>query len=207
MPITYIIIGITVLTSFSAFNKSDVLHRFMMNPYQIQKRGQYYRFLTSGFIHGDHMHLLMNMLSLYFFGTAVERVFAGLFDEMGGIYFVVLYLVAICVSDWPTYFKHRNNPAYNSLGASGGVAAIIFAFIIFRPLDKIYLYFAIGIPGFILGTLYLIYSYFQGRKANDNINHDAHLFGALFGLVFCIVVHPSCIPEFLEQISHWKFFQ
>lgn len=207
MPITYIIIGITVVISFITFSRSDIQARFMMNPYQIQRRGQYYRFITSGFIHGDHMHLLMNMLSLFFFGPVVETKFAFLFGDKGSLYFIALYLIAICVSDWPTYFKQRSNPGYNSLGASGGVAAIIFASIIFKPLAKIYLYFAIGIPGFILGAGYLIYSYFQGRKANDNINHDAHLFGAIFGLVFCIVVYPSSIPEFFQQVAQWEFFR
>src|SRR6187551_1647421 len=102
MPITYIIIGITVVISFIAFNRRDIQARFMMNPYQIQTRGQYYRFITSGFIHGDHLHLLMNMLSLLFFGRVVESKFASLFGDKGSLYFIALYLIAICVSDWPT---------------------------------------------------------------------------------------------------------
>lgn len=207
IPITYVIMGITILTSFYSFNRGDVLYRFMMNPYQINNRKQYYRFITSGFIHNDHMHLLMNMFSLYFFGRAVEVVFAARFGAAGNFYFVALYLLAIVVSDIPTFLKHRNNPGYNALGASGGVSAVIFAFIIFRPLDDICLYFALCMPGFILGTAYLIYSYLSGRNSKDNINHDAHLFGALFGLIFCVILYPPSIGEFFQQVSQWRFFR
>jgi membrane associated rhomboid family serine protease len=203
MYLTYIIIGITVAISLYAFKERTILQKFIMNPYYTAKRNEYHRFLTSGFVHNDHMHLIVNMISLYFFGLAVEMVFDAYFEQMGKIYFVLLYLLGIVVSDIPTYLKHRNNPHYNSLGASGGVAAVIFAFILFRPLDNIYLYMALPIPGFILGTLYIVFSWYQGRKSNDNINHDAHLYGALFGLVFCVIIYPASISNFFEQIRNW----
>jgi membrane associated rhomboid family serine protease len=203
ITVTYIIIGITVAISFYSFNKPAVLHALMMNPYKISNQGQYYRFVTSGFIHQHHMHLLMNMFSFYFFGTAVEQIFGYLFGEAGALYFIALYILAIIVSDLPTYLKQRNNPQYNSLGASGGVAAIIFAFIIFQPLQNICLYFVICIPGFILGVGYVVYSYYQGKRSNDHINHEAHLYGALFGLLFCIVAYPYSIVLFYQQISGW----
>ena len=202
IPVTYILIAINVALSFYAFDKPDVKGKLMMNPYYIKRRNQYYRFITSGFIHQDHMHLIMNMISLYFFGTAVESVFSVIFGESGSLYFIALYLLAIVVSDLPTYFKHKDNIAYNSLGASGGVAAIIFAFIIFEPLNDILIYF-IPVKGFILGAGYIIYSYYQGRNSSDNVNHDAHLYGALFGLVFCIVTYPASIPSFFYQINQW----
>ncbi len=205
--ITYVLIGITVLVSFSGYNNPTLIRQLIMNPYQISRQHQYYRFITSGFIHQDHMHLLFNMISLFFFGVAVEQVFASVFDSLGTMYFLILYLVGIVVSDIPTYFKHRNHPQYNALGASGGTSAVIFAFIIFLPLQDICLYYVFCFPGFILGTAYLIFSWYQGRKANDNINHDAHLYGALFGLVFCAVLYPPCIPNFFVQISEWPFLQ
>lgn len=203
MTITLVLIGITVLTSFYAFNRPDVQGHLMMNPYAIRHHQQYYRFLSSGFIHKDHMHLLLNMLSFYFLGTMVERVFIVLFGSRGSLYFILLYILAIVVSDLPTYFKQKDNPGYNSLGASGGVAAVVFGFIILEPMQYICLYFAICMPGFILGTLYIVYSYYQGRKSNDNINHDAHLYGALFGLLFCVVVYPASIGHFIHQVSYW----
>lgn len=204
MTITYTLIGITVLVSMYAFNNEGILRGFMMNPYMIASRKQYYRFVTSGFIHKDHMHLLLNMVSFYFFGGVIERVFKSLFGEVGGLYFILLYLIAIVVSDLPTFVKHRSNPGYNSLGASGGVAAVIFAFIILLPLEKICLYFALCMPGFILGTLYIVFSYYQGRKANDGINHDAHLYGALFGLIYCIILYPASLPNFIEKVMSWR---
>lgn len=206
--LTYAIMAITVAFSFYAFSRPEVLRKFMMTPYLIHHKKQYYRFVSSGFIHNDHMHLLLNMFSFYFFGRNVEFIFTAIFGPvLGGVYFLALYLMAIVASDLPTFFKQKNNPAYNALGASGGVAAIIFASIIFQPLNDICLYGVLCFPGFILGTLYVAFSYYQGRKANDGINHDAHLYGALFGLVFCIVMYPDCIPFFIEQLKGWKYFQ
>lgn len=207
MYLTYIIIGVTTLVSLYAMKTPAVLSAFMMNPYYTHRHQQYYRFITSGFIHKDHTHLLWNMLSFYFFGTAIEREFAALFGSAGALYFIALYILAIIISDLPTYFKHRDHPAYNSLGASGGVSAVIFAFIIFQPLADICLYFALCMPGFILGALYIIFSWYQGKKSNDNINHDAHLYGALFGFVFCVVVAPSSIGNFIEQIKNWRILE
>ncbi|HYG19024.1 MAG TPA: rhomboid family intramembrane serine protease [Ohtaekwangia sp.] len=201
MIITYSLIALTVLISFYAFNREAVISNMILNPYIISRRGQYFRFISSGFIHRDHMHLLLNMFSFYFFGGAIELMFNAYFGSRGNVYYLLLYFLGLIVADIPTYLKERNNPGYNALGASGGVAAVIFAFIIFRPLDKICLYFAFCFPGFILGMAYLLYSYYQGRRANDNINHDAHLYGALFGLAFCIAIAPSSIVNFYQEIA------
>jgi membrane associated rhomboid family serine protease len=154
------------------------------------------------------MHLLLNMFSFYFFGPGIERIFTTLFGPLtGGIYFLALYLIAIVVSDLPTYLKHRSDPGYNSLGASGAVSAIIGAFIIFQPLNLICIYIAFCLPGFIMGILYIGISYYQGKKGKDNINHDAHLYGALFGFLFTIVAYPPSIPAFVEQIRQWDFLE
>ena len=195
-----------MLVSFYTVNKTELQHRLMMNPYLIKRQQQYERFLTSGFIHLHHTHLLLNMLSFYFMGTAVERVFVVLFGPTkGGVYFVLLYLLGIVTSDLPTYFKQKDNPGYNSLGASGGVAAVVFAFIILQPMQYLCLFIALCMPGFILGLLYIVYSYYQGRRSKDNVNHDAHLYGALFGLLFCIAVYPTSIGRFIQQVSSWLF--
>jgi membrane associated rhomboid family serine protease len=201
--ITIIIIAVTVLVSLYAMNqRASLLYKLTMNPYMITKQGQYYRLITSGFIHGDFFHLAFNMFSFYFFGSQLEYIFQYIFGSAGSIYFIIMYLMAIVVSDVPTLFKHQNNPAYNSLGASGAVAAVIFACILFQPLNDIYLY-GIPIPGIILGVLYLIYSYISAKRSKDNVNHDAHFYGAIFGLVFCIVLYPDSINIFLEQMAGW----
>ena len=201
--ITIALIVVTVAISFYVFPRPALQARLMMNPYSIKRRGQYERFITSGFIHKDHMHLIFNMFSLYFLGSSLEQDFHILFGTKGDIYFILLYLLAIAVSDLPTFFKQQNNPRYNSLGASGGVAAVVFAFIILQPMQYLCIFLAICMPGFVLGSLYLIYCYFQGRRANDNINHDAHLYGSLFGLIFCMVVYPVSIVNFFFQVTQW----
>ncbi len=205
--ITYFIIGITVAVSFFAWDKKKWLDKLAMTPHLITTRKQYYRLMSSAFIHADHVHLLLNMLSLYFFGVAVERVFKNLFGSLGGWYYVLLYVLAIVVSDLPNYTKYKNNRSYSSLGASGAVSAVIFAFILFRPIADICLYYALCLPGFIMGTAYVVYSYYQGKSSRDNINHDAHLYGALFGLLFCIVIYPQSISDFADQISQWPFLK
>lgn len=207
MSITLIIIVITIGISVWAWNDPRIMARWIMNPYEVDRKKQYYRLLTSGFLHADWSHLIFNMLSFYFFGSVVEQIFGFLFGPAYAIWLISFYLVAIIVSDLPTYFKHRHNPGYNSLGASGGVSAIIFATIIFRPLVPLMLMFIpIPIPGFIFGGLYLAYSYYESRRGYGNINHDAHLYGALFGIIFMAIAYPDVVPAFFEQIGEWRLF-
>lgn len=206
MDVTIVIIVITVIISIMAWNNYGLMDRWILNPYQVSHRGQYYRLLTSGFLHADWGHLLFNMLSLYFFGSFIEQVFTMLFGASGPVVLIGFYLVAILVSDIPSFLKHRNNPGYNSLGASGGVSAIIFATIIVSPLNEICLYFAFCIPGFIFGMLYLAYSYYESRRGASNVNHDAHFYGALFGVLFMVVAYRDALPRFFEQVSGWRLF-
>lgn len=206
ITVTLIIIVATVGISLYTMGQSSLLYGFMMNPYMITHRGQYYRLVTSGFIHKDHMHLLFNMFSFYFFGTQLEYIFTYIFGGLGEVYFIALYILGIIVSDVPTLLRHRNNHGYNSLGASGAVSAVIFACILFQPLQDICLYGVLCFPGFILGSIYLIYSYMSAKKSRDGINHDAHLYGALFGIVFCIVIYPDSVRIFIEQMMDWKIF-
>lgn len=207
MSITLIIILVTVGISLAAWNNPNLMDRWIMNPYRVASRGEYYRLLTSGFLHADWGHLLFNMISLYAFGGFIEQVFAYVFGAAGPVYFIGFYLIAIIVSDLPTYLKHRYDPGYNSLGASGGVSAVLFAAILFNPLAKIALIFIpIGIPGFIFGALYLAYSYYEARRGYGTVNHDAHFYGAVFGILFMIVVYPAVLPQFFEQIAGWRVF-
>src|SRR6185437_10392350 len=176
--ITVILVIITVILSFYAWNKPEIFNKWLFNPYRVKNNNEYYRMLTSGFIHGDYMHLAFNMISLYYMGTALEQVFNVLFGATGPLYYITLYLVAIVVSDLPSFFKHQRNRSYNSLGASGAVSAVIFAGILFFPTQNIYIFFALPIPAFIFGVLYLVYSYYQGRNTRQIVNHDAHFYGA-----------------------------
>src|SRR5690606_25540007 len=151
-----------------------------------------------GFIHADWMHLGFNMLTLYFFGRLVEEYFRQLFAP--GV-FVLFYLVAMIVADIQTYLQHRDDYYYRSLGASGAVSAVLFASILFDPWSKIYLFFIpIGIPAFIFGAVYLGYCIYMSKRGQDNINHTAHLWGALFGILFLVAFEPKIIPYFVQQL-------
>jgi membrane associated rhomboid family serine protease len=203
MNVTTILIAITALISYYAWQNPHKLMRWMLNPYEVQRRNQYDRFITSGFIHNDLAHLLFNMLTLYFFGGVVEAYFTQIFGGTEGIVlYVLLYLVAIVAADIPTFFKHRNQPYYNSLGASGGVSAIVFSGIVFQPTQGICLYFVLCLPGFVLGGLYLAYSMYKSRQPDAaNINHSAHFYGAVFGFAATIVLIPRALPVFFEQLA------
>ena len=183
------------------------MHQWIFQPYAVQRDNSWYRFITSGFLHADMMHLFFNMFTLFFLGQAVEQTFMVIFGAQTGILlYLLLYLGGIIISDIPTYFKHRNDPAYRALGASGGVASVVFSSILFYPTNDICLYGLLCIPGFILGVLYVLYSYYSGKRMGDNINHDAHLYGAVYGFVLSLVLVPQALPSFFEQIANWRLF-
>ena len=201
---TILIVVVTVLISFLALNNDQVMRKLIFNPYQIQHRKEWYRVFTSGFIHADWMHLIINMLVLYSFGKAVEYYYNEVFEAKGTYYFLLLYFGALLVSVTPSYAKHKNNPGYNALGASGAVSAITFAAIVFNPMAKIYIWGIIGLPGIILGIIYIVYSWYMGKKGGDHVNHDAHLWGAVFGALFTILLKPALLMHFFEQIINFN---
>ena len=204
--VTLILIVITVISSIYGWNNPNVLQKWMFNPFTVHNAKQYYRFLTSGFIHSNTVHLLFNMIALFFFGSVIERIYMNTFGMIGVLLYLITYLAGIVVSNIKTFIKYKNSSYYNSLGASGGVASILFASILYRPTSSICLYFAICIPAFILGAIYLIYTYYSGKRSSDNINHDAHLYGSLFGIVFTIILRPSVLLEFIERIKNFDLY-
>ena len=207
MSISIILIAISVITTIYAWNHQDKYHKWMLNPYAVIHKQQYYRLITSGFIHNGWIHLLFNMITLYFFGDVIEQIFRYYYGGSGIYYFLALYFLGMVIADIPSLIKHRNHPNYNSLGASGAVSAVVFASILFNPTAKICVFLPIFcLPGFIFGILFLIYSYYQGKRMADNINHDAHLYGAVFGVVFSIIIEPGVIASFFDQILNYKIF-
>lgn len=204
---TVVIILITIGTSYLGFKKPELLDRWMFTPYLIKNRNQWDRFILSGFIHKDSMHLLFNMFTFYFFGGAVEQFLTYRLGFIPGtVAYVAFYLAAIVVSDIPTYLKNQNNSYYRALGASGGTAAAVFASIVLMPLSDICLFGILCLPGFALGILFLIYSVVQAKKGDDGINHDAHLYGALFGIAFILVLSPVSGLHFIEEIKNFRLF-
>ncbi|MDQ2720154.1 MAG: rhomboid family intramembrane serine protease [Bacteroidota bacterium] len=188
LSVTLIIIIITVIISLFAFRSQKVMDDLIFYPVAVTGKNQYYRFITYGFIHANIPHLFFNMYAFYLFGGVCENSFIDIFGNSGKLFYVLLYFLALIVSVIPDFFKHRSNYNYMSLGASGAVSAIVFAYIMFDPLRGIGLFFIpIFIPGFLFGILFIIISYFLGKKGGTSINHSAHIWGALFGVAFIII--------------------
>ncbi len=211
--ITYLIIVTTVFISIRAFppgvvgisNFTDHTLYISMafNPYAISKYGQKYRFLSAGFVHANWAHLFINMLVLYFF-RFTELYYAEIFGPVyGRILFLFMYLSAIVISNLPDYFKYRNNPSYTAVGASGAVSAVLFSFILFNPNTKltIFPFVFIGIPAFLFGIGYLIYEQIMSKR-EDNIGHNAHFWGAVYGFLFPVVLRFDLIVNFFNAIFH-----
>ena len=203
--VTVILIVVCVLCSLWAWKNQDILRKWIFNPYLVRTKNQYYRFLTSGFIHADYGHLFFNMFTLFFFGSVLETYFQYFFGEKGKIIYVAFFLAGIIISDIPTYLRHRKNPGYNGLGASGGVSSVVFSAIVLNPLADVCLYGLLCLPGVVMGALYLGYSIWQDKRGGDNINHSAHLYGAVFGIVFTLLAIPNSLPNFIEQVKNLKF--
>jgi membrane associated rhomboid family serine protease len=190
ISITIIIIIITAVISFLAFSNHELMDKLIFYPPDISRRKQWYRFFTNGLIHADIGHLAFNMISLYFFGDLVNQAFAQIFgNSTGTLLYLIMYVSALAICLIPTYMSNKENYYYRSLGASGAVSAVIFAGIFLDPANKLYMFFIpIGIPGFIFGPLYLIISAYLSKKGTSHINHSAHLWGALYGIAFLIVM-------------------
>lgn len=200
--VTLIIIAVTVITSIVAFSNKSVYRRFVFNAYDIKHFNNHYRFFTYGFLHADWAHLIINMLVLYSFGRIVEQYYSLIWPEKGWFYYLLLYVGGIMMSTIPSFGKHKDDYSYNAVGASGAVSSVLFASILFDPFGKVYLYFIpIGIPAVIFGVLYLGYSWYMSKKNIDNIGHDVHFWGAIFGLIFTLALKPAVASAFLQIVT------
>ncbi len=197
---TLILIAVTCIVSFLGFNNRELIDKLIFWPPAV-KRGQYYRFLSHALIHADGAHLLFNMITLYFFGRAMEGLYERLLGPAG---FALFYAGAVVVAMLPSYIANRDNPAYRSLGASGGVSAVLFAFILINPWATILVWF-VPVPAILYAVAYVAYSIYMDRQRSDNINHSAHLWGAAYGVLFTVLAAPRVIGYFLEQLSHPRF--
>ncbi len=200
MEITTItIIILTCIISFAGFSNPGLINKLILWPALMKDKSQYYRMVTSGLIHANWAHLIFNMLTLYFFGPVVEEIFG---TDFGPGVYPLFYVLALVISDIPTCLKYRNFPGYRSLGASGAISSVLFASIIFDPWNKIYIFFLpIGIPAFIFGLVYLGYCMYMSRQQVDGINHSAHFWGALFGILFPILLKPQLVSLFIRQLT------
>lgn len=201
ISLTVLLIAITVLVSWLAFNNQRLLDRLILWPPAIARQHQYDRLVTHGFIHADFQHLLFNMITLFFFGRYIEQVLSSYIGSAG---YLLFYLGGLVVSILPSYLRNRDNANYMSLGASGAVSAVLFAFILIQPWTLIFVFF-LPVPAIVYAVLYVGYSIYQDRHGGDNINHSAHLWGAAYGVVFMIVIEPRVVGVFLDRLLHPAF--
>ena len=199
--LTLILIGVTVLVTWLAFKNPRLLDRLILWPPAIDRQRQYDRLLTHGFIHADWQHLLFNMITLFFFGRFAEQVISAMIGPVG---FVLFYVSAIVIAILPTYLRHRHDARYRSLGASGAVSAVLFAFILVQPWSLIFVFF-LPVPAILYGVFFVGYSIWMDRQGGDNTNHNAHLSGAIYGVLFMLLMEPRIGGVFLERLVNPSF--
>lgn len=201
MPATLIIIAVTCVISFIGFSNPRLIDRLILWPPAIRRGQEYWRLLTCGLIHADVPHLAFNMITLYFFGGLMERFYE---SRVGALGFVLFYAGGLVVSCLPSWWQHRNDANYRSLGASGAVSAVLFAFILLQPWSMIFVFF-IPMPAIIYAVLYLGYTIYMDRQRSDRINHSAHLWGAIYGVVVTVMVEPRVLGVFLQRLMQPTF--
>jgi membrane associated rhomboid family serine protease len=208
-----VIVAVTALISIAGFSSDALIDKLILWPAKMENPAEYHRLLSSGFIHADVMHLAFNMISLYFFGASVQFTFSPMGDlsvlsQYAGTIILVLYLSAIIVSSLPSYLRNRKNYSYRSLGASGGVAAMIFFTIFFYPWSELKIVLLpFKMPCIVFGVVYLAAEAYMSRKGGTNINHSAHFWGSVYGLFFALMLDPSHGRNFIESMQHpvWNF--
>lgn len=197
--ITYMIIAVTVLVSFLCFNNQELFAKLAFIPYRTIKMHQWYRLITHGFVHADMIHLLVNMFTFWSFGVYIESLFGQL--GFGAWGYLLLYFGGMVVASLYDLIKRHDDPYYVSIGASGAVSAVLFTAIFFNPWGTILIFGVLPVPGILFGVLYLIYCQYMSKQVGDHINHNAHFYGALYGLLFPILLRPSLIHIFLSSFG------
>ena len=204
--ITIIIIAITAVISYLAFNNNAFMDKFIFNPPAV-KQGGWYRLITYGLVHANYTHLIFNMLTFYIFGAYIEKFFKEVFGaQQGGLWYIVLYVSALVISILPTYLKEKNNDYYRGLGASGAVSAIVFAYILINPMSFMGIMFIpVMLPAFLFGIIFVIISIYLQKSQPGGINHSAHIAGGIFGItltiiLFALLADINIIQHFVDQI-------
>jgi membrane associated rhomboid family serine protease len=193
-PVPVAVLVVTMVMSVIAFRSPALMQKWILSPYRMTRSSWYTPFITSGFIHADIGHLFFNMFTFYFFAFPLDTI-------MGPAKFAVLYFASMIISDLPSFVKNRNNPSYASLGASGAVSGVVFGYILYEPLSRIYIMFIpVGIPAFVYAALYLVYCAYAARKQGDHINHSAHFWGSLAGVVITVIFDPGVLEGFISKI-------
>jgi len=193
-----IIIALTCVVSYTALNNAKLMNDWILRPFKVQRDKEYYRYLTYGFLHADFMHLLFNMITLYFFGSVMESFYT---SNLGPFGFVIFYLGGLIFSVLPSAMQNQKDPRYATLGASGAVSAVLFAYILFKPWTTLLIFF-VPCPAIIYAVLYVAYSIWLDKKGGDNVNHSAHLWGAAYGVAATALIQPNVLSHFLNELMN-----
>ena len=200
MSVNIIIIFSIAAVSFLGFSNQTLFLKFLFKPNSILKDKEWYRFISSAWLHADYMHLFVNLVVLFSFGNYLEYFLNVYYEEQSSVLYLFLFLGSTVVSHIPSYVKHKSNIKYQAVGASGGVSGILFAYILINPLSMLELYLFIPIPAIVFGILYLWYSYYMSKKNMDNIGHEAHIYGALGGMILITIIKPGIWVSFFNQL-------
>ena len=194
-PASLTLLVVTVAVSLLAFSSRAVFDRFALHPYGIAKDGTWYQTITSGFLHGDITHLAFNMITLFFFGPFVE-------SSLGTPAFLLVYFGSMLAGSLVAFYRRKGQPRYRAIGASGAISGILFSFVLLRPLQPIYIFFLpVGIPAALFAIGYVAVSAFGMQRGVGRIGHEAHLGGAIAGLVLTLALDPGVFPRFLQQLQ------
>ena len=202
--VTKLLAVIIFLVSLQGFNNLAFFDRFKHSPYRVSHYKEYYRLLTCGFLHGSWVHLLINLFVFWQFGSFVEdNIFVASYGQIwGSVLYLLLFLLSVIAANIHTTIQHKNNPNYASIGASGAVSAILFSYVLINPWSKIYLYAIIPIYTVVAAALYLVYSQWASKNSRDHVDHSAHFYGAVFGLIYTIAVNPGIFSDFIYSLVH-----
>lgn len=196
MNITILLVIMTAIISYQALNNPVLQQKLLFYPYDIHTKGEWYRFISGGLVHADYAHLIINMVVLYQFGEVVEYYFGAIFGSgLGRLIYILFYFSAVAIASTPSYLMHKENAYYRALGASGATSALVFVFILFNPWQ---MFLFPPLPAIIFGIGYLIYSSYMAKRGSDNIGHDAHFWGAAYGLAFIISIALLYKKELLD---------
>jgi len=213
--ITYVIMGVTLLVSYLCFENRELYEKLKHSPFREHNHGEYYRLVTSGFVHGSWTHLGINMFVFYSFGRFTEAAIGGYYSafsqyafapEIAPLVYLVLYLLTITIANIPSFLKHKENPYYGAIGASGAVSGALFCYVLFLPWETIQFYFVIDVYSIVAGVAFLIYSQYAAKRGGDFIDHTAHFYGALAMPLMLVALRPGLIGHFFEMLTTQRPF-
>lgn len=201
-PVTILLLALNGLVSgYALFVDISIIDRFAFRPQRILKHGEYQRLITAGFVHVGIAHFAFNMITLYFFGPILERI-------LGSGLFLVLYFGSELAAHGLSLVLNRDDPHYSAIGASGAVSGVVFSFCLFQPFAMLGVFFVIPMPAILFAVLYVVGSIYAMRQEGEpggrmggGIAHEAHIGGAIGGLVLTILLEPRAIPAFVRAVQ------